>query len=46
MVIGLNGLPLQQLSKQGHNMESIDKIVIWVSLTGFICLMLIIGVWG
>ena len=30
----------------GVKMEKIDKIIVGVSLTGFTCLMLIIGVWG
>jgi len=30
----------------GVKMEKIDKIIVVVSLTGFACLMLIIGAWG
>ena len=27
-------------------MEKIDQIIVGVSLTGFVCLMFIIGLWG
>jgi hypothetical protein len=30
----------------GVKMEKIDKIIVGASLTGFACLMLIIGIWG
>jgi hypothetical protein len=31
---------------KGHNMDKIDQIIVVVGAAGFLCLMLILGLWG